>query len=61
MGSFFFGNGFVPVEIVELDFGSWGEQKSVFSSLKRSAANFGNWPALVSDAVFTRKGGRISV
>ena len=36
-------------------------QKSVFSILKRSAANFGNCPAPVSEAVFTRKGGRISV
>jgi len=39
-GKFFFGDGFVPMQVVEFDFGSGVSQKSVFSSLKRSAAKF---------------------
>jgi len=41
-GEFFLGNGFVPIQLWSSTSEVGVSQKSVFSSLKRSAANFGN-------------------
>src|SRR5260370_1406163 len=39
-GEFFFGNGFVAVEIVELDFGSWGEPEVGVLNLGQISGKF---------------------
>jgi len=56
---FFFGNSFVGCRLWSSTSEVGVSQKSVLI-LKKISANFGNWPAPVSEAVFTRKGGRIS-